>query len=77
MKKVHFDKIRKNYPKQSAYNWIVDLAKEMTKRGYFGAEFYTEIINSEKIDFYSWLDMYYLQGLTPVEALDEDERQKF
>ena len=76
MKKKDFDKIRKNYPKESAYSWINDLAKEMTKRGYFGAEFYTEIINSEKIDFYSWLDMYYLQGLTPVEALDEDENQK-
>lgn len=73
MKTKTYLEIKNNYPMQSAKSWINELAKEMTKRGYFGIEFYIDIINNDLIDYKSWLDMYYLRGLTPIEALNEDE----
>lgn len=48
----------------------------MVKRNYFNAEFYTDITNNDLIDYNSWLDMYYLQGLTPKQALNEDENKR-
>ena len=76
MKTKTLKEIREKYPKQSAVSWIQDLANEMVKRNYFNAKFYIDITSNDLIDYNSWLDMYYLQGLTPKQALDEDENKR-